>query len=73
MNKQDIRWIQRFSNFRKAMEKFKDAINEYNEEDMSELEKEKIGSGNDEELTGLDVRQSDFNAMKHKYISTAAK
>jgi nucleotidyltransferase substrate binding protein (TIGR01987 family) len=40
MSKQDIRWIQRFSNFRKAMEKLKDAINEYEEEEMSDLEKE---------------------------------
>lgn len=39
MGKQDIRWIQRFSNYRKALEKLADAIGEY-DDDMSELEKE---------------------------------
>lgn len=33
MSEQDIRWIQRFSNFRKALEKLRDAIAGYEDED----------------------------------------
>ncbi|MEX2231623.1 MAG: nucleotidyltransferase substrate binding protein [Cyclobacteriaceae bacterium] len=40
MGKQDIRWIQRFSNYRKAVEKLRNALAEYKDGDMSELEKE---------------------------------
>ena len=42
MSKQDIRWIQRFSNFKKALEKLRDAIDDYDEETMSDLEKEGV-------------------------------
>lgn len=40
MSKQDIRWLQRFSNFIRALEKLHDAILKYNEEEISDLEKE---------------------------------
>lgn len=42
MSKKDIRWVQRFSNFRRALEKLSDAVNEYNEKEMSDLEKEGV-------------------------------
>lgn len=42
MTKRDIRWIQRFTNFRKALEKLRDAIEDYDEEIMSDLEKEGV-------------------------------
>ncbi len=41
MSKKDIRWVQRFSNFRKAIEKLRDAVAEYDDE-TSDLEKEGI-------------------------------
>jgi nucleotidyltransferase substrate binding protein (TIGR01987 family) len=41
MSKKDIRWVQRFSNFRRAIEKLRDAVAEY-DDDMSDLEKEGI-------------------------------
>ena len=40
MSKNDIRWIQRFSNFRKAMDKLGKAIAEYDDGGMTDLEKE---------------------------------
>ncbi len=40
MQKKDIRWVQRFSNYRKAMEKLRDAISENDKREMSDLEKE---------------------------------
>jgi len=39
MNEQDIRWIQRFSNYKKTLEKLRDAIDEFDDE-MTDLEKE---------------------------------
>ena len=42
MPKEDIRWIQRFSNYRKALEKLRDAVADYDEEEMSDLEKEGV-------------------------------
>jgi nucleotidyltransferase substrate binding protein (TIGR01987 family) len=42
MSKQDIRWIQRFSNYKKALEKLGNAIEEYDEDETSDLEKEGI-------------------------------
>lgn len=40
MENKDIRWEQRFSNYRKAFSLFEDAINLYNEKGLSELEKQ---------------------------------
>lgn len=40
MSTHDIRWIQRFNNFKKASEKLQDAVTGYRTGDMSELEKE---------------------------------
>lgn len=39
MAKQDVRWVQRFSNFREALEKLRSGAGEF-DEDMSDLEKE---------------------------------
>lgn len=39
MAHQDIRWKQRFSNYRKALEKLRDALDQYDAE-MTDLEKE---------------------------------
>lgn len=39
MNENDIRWKQRFSNYKKALQKLQDALREY-ENEMSDLEKE---------------------------------
>jgi len=40
MAKKDIRWMQRFSNYKKAIEKLRDAISKNDEEEISDLEKE---------------------------------
>lgn len=37
---QDIRWIQRFDNFQFALMQLKDAVNSYNERELSLLEKQ---------------------------------
>lgn len=42
MGKKDIRWVQRFNNFRRALEKLSEAVAEYDEEAMSDLEKEGV-------------------------------
>jgi nucleotidyltransferase substrate binding protein (TIGR01987 family) len=39
MEQKDIRWIQRFENFNKALKSLQDAVTEYREEGMSEVEK----------------------------------
>ena len=40
MERKDIRWIQRFGNFKKGLEKLRDAIAEHSKRKMSDLEKE---------------------------------
>lgn len=40
IRKKDIRWVQRFSNYKKALKKLGDAISKNDEEEMSDLEKE---------------------------------
>lgn len=40
MGKKDIRWTQRFSNYKKALDKLGDAVSENEKEEMSDLEKE---------------------------------
>lgn len=40
MGKEEIRWIQRFGNFKKALQKLGDAISENAKEELSDLEKE---------------------------------
>ena len=40
MAKKDIRWIQRFNNFKKALEKLGNAISDQEKEELSDLEKE---------------------------------
>jgi len=40
MDNNDIRWIQRFSNFKKALQKLQEAVEEYRNEGMNEIEKE---------------------------------
>lgn len=39
MSEKDVRWKQRFSNYKKALEKLQDALGEYDDE-MTDLEKE---------------------------------
>src|ERR1035437_2953488 len=39
MPSKDIRWIQRFNNYNKALERLQEAVEEYKEGDMSEVEK----------------------------------
>lgn len=38
MENKDIRWIQRFSNFKKSLSKLEEAVAEYDNEDMSDTE-----------------------------------
>ncbi len=40
MDKRDIRWIQRFSNFNKAMVRLKDAVNQAKERKLTRLEEQ---------------------------------
>ena len=39
MENKDIRWMQRFSNFKKSLAKLEEAVNLYNEDDMSDTER----------------------------------
>ncbi len=40
MDEKNIRWVQRFSNYKKGLEKLRDALSEYKKRKMSTLEKE---------------------------------